>query len=256
MRAYELIKETFCRKLYILIVHLSWLTLYGIFYWLTLPRAGEFSDFGQFIFIWGGCFLALALSAGIFGDDISSGRICVLVTKPFRPGELYIYRLVGLSLQAAVHFILAWCVIFILHVLMRQGSIDNLGLWLLASWLLFNTCAALSTSLSVVIGRAYNALLLLVVIVTGFFVVSWLMVSSKQQAETGVFFSFINFACPPFKLLYKFACGEYGKYSLTVGRFSLAKSIACVVHSLILTVVYSIVGIVLLSRRQFSCERD
>ena len=256
MRAYELIKETFCRKLYILIVHLSWLTLYGAFYWLTLPDAGEFSGFGRFIFIWGGFFLALALSAGIFGDDISSGRICVLVTKPFRLGELYIYRLLGLSLQAAVHFILAWFVIFILHALMRKGSMENFGLWLFASWLLFNTCAALSTSLSVVIGRGYNALLLLVVTVTGFFVVSWLMFSMKQQAETGVFFSFIRFACPPFELLYKFACGEYGKYSLTVGRFSLAKSVACVVHSLILTVVYRIVGIVLLSRRQFSSERD
>ena len=256
MRAYELIKETFCRKIYILIVHLSWLTLYGIFYWLFPPSASEFSEFGRFIFIWGGFLLPLALSAGIFGDDISSGRICVLVTKPFWPGELYIYRLLGLSLQAAVHFILAWCVIFILHALMRKGSMDNLGLWLFASWLLFNTCAALSTSLSIVVGRAYNALLLLVVIVTGFFVVGLLMVSLKQQAETGVLFSFISFACPPFKLLYKFACGEYGKYSLTVGRFSLTKSVACVVHSLILTVVYSVVGIVLLSRRQFSCGRD
>ncbi len=256
MRAYELIKETFCRKSYILIAHLSWLTLYGGFWWLTLPSASEFSDFGRFIFIWGGFFLALALSAGIFGNDISSGRICVLVTKPIWPGELYIYRLLGLSLQAAVHFILAWFVIFILHALMRKGSMENFGLWLFASWLLFNTCAALSTSLSVVVGRAYNALLLLVVTITGFFVVTWLMGSLKQQAETGVFFSFIRFACPPFKLLSKLAGGEYGKYSLTVGRFSLAKSVACVIHSLILTVVYSIVGIVLLSRRQFSSERD
>ncbi len=242
--------------MYILIVHVSWLTLYGIFYWLMTPRAGEFSGFGRFIFIWGGCFLALALSAGIFGDDISSGRICVLVTKPFRPGELYIYRLLGLSLQAAVHFILAWFVIFILHITMRTGSMNGLGLWLFASWLLFNTCAALSTSLSVVVGRAYNALLLLVVIITVFFVVSMMMASMHQQGETGILFSFISFACPPFKLLYKFACGEYGKYSLTVGRFSLAKSVACVVHSLILTVIYSVVGIVLLSRRQFSSGRD
>ena len=252
MRAYELIKETFCRKLYILIVHLSWLALYGMFYWLTLPDAGEISGFGRFIFIWGGFFLALALSAGIFGDDISSGRICVLVTKPFRSGELYIYRLLGLSLQGAVHFILTWCVIFILHITMHKGSMDNLGMWLFASWLLFNTCAALSTSLSVVVGRAYNALLLLAIFVTGFFIVSWLMASTHQQEETGVLFSFIKYACPPFELLSKFASGEYGKYSLTVGRFSLAKSAACVVHSLILTLVYSVVGIVLLSRRQFS----
>ena len=252
MRAYDLIKETFNRKLFILIVHLSWLALYGMFYWLRLPDAGEVSDFARFIFIWGGFFLALALSAGIFGDDISSGRICVLVTKPFWLGEFYIYRLLGLSLQAAVHFILAWFVIFILHIIMRKGSMNNLGLWLFASWLLFNTCAALSTSLSVVVGRAYNTLLLLVVFVTGFFVISWMMQATRQQAETGVLFSFIKYACPPFELLSKFAGGEYGKYSLTVGRFSLAKSAACIVHSLILTVFYSVVGIVLLSRRQFS----
>jgi hypothetical protein len=253
MRAYELIKETFCRKLYILIVHLCWLTLYGFHYWLRLPEA---SEFGRLIFLWGGFFLALALSAGIFGEDISSGRICVLVTKPFWPGELYIYRLLGLSLQAAVHFILAWFVIFILHITMRTGSMNGLGLWLFASWLLFNTFAALSTSLSIVVGRAYNVLLLLVVFAIVQLVVSWLMSSIQQHSETGVFFSFIKFACPPFELLNKFACGEYGKYSLTVGRFSLAKSAACVVHSLILTVVYSVVGIALLSRRQFSCGRD
>jgi hypothetical protein len=82
------------------------------------------------------------------------------------------------------------------------------------------------------------------------------MASLHRQAETGVLVSFLRYACPPFKLLYKFACGEYGKYSLTVGRFSVTKSVACVVHSLMLTVVYSIVGITLLSRRQFSRQRD
>jgi ABC-type transport system involved in multi-copper enzyme maturation permease subunit len=253
MRAYELIKETFCRKLYILIVHLLWLSLYGSFWWFFLPKG---NDFGLFVFIWGGFFLALALSAGIFGDDIASGRICCLITKPLWPGELYIYRLLGLSLQSAVHFILAGCVILILHAIEHQGSIDNLGTWLFASWLLFNTCAALSTSLSVVIGRAYNALILLIVIVTGFFISSVLNSMMKQQEVTGAFSYFIRFACPPFKLLYKFAHGEYGKYSLTVGRFSLTKSVACVVHSLILTAVYSAIGIVLLVRRQFSSRRD
>ncbi len=253
MRAYELIKETFCKKRYILIIHLSWLILCGFFCCFFSLSA---SEFGRLIFLWGGCFLALALSAGIFGDDISSGRICMIVTKPFWPGELYIYRLLGLSLQAAVDFILVWCVIFILHTLVGKGSTDGLGLWLFASWLLFNTCAALSTSLSVVVERTYNALILLVVFVTGFVVVEQLMDYLKQQAETGVLVSCIRFACPPFKMLYEFAGGEYDKNSLTVGRFSLAKSVACVVHSLILTVVYSVVGIVLLSRRQFSCRRD
>lgn len=253
MRAYELMKETYCRRGYIWIVHVVWLVLYGLFWWLFLPSGAEF---GRFIFIWGGFFLPLALSIGIFGDDIASGRICVLVTKPFWLGELYIYRLLGLSLQAAVHFILAACIVFVLHFFMRKGSTEDLGFWLLATWLLFNTCAALSTSLSIVVGRAYNSLLLLVVIVTGYFVVSLLMVSMRQQGGTGVLAGFIKYCWPPFELLYKFARGEYGKYSLTVGRFSVTKSVACVVHSLILMVVYSIVGIALLSRRQFSRQRD
>lgn len=253
MRAYELIKETFCRRGYIWIVHLIWFVLYGVFWWLFLPSAAEF---GRFIFIWGGFLLPLALSTGIFGDDISSGRICVLVTKPFWQGELYIYRLLGLSLQAAVHFILAGCIVLVLHFIMRKGSTEHLALWLFASWLLFNTCAALSASVSVVVGRAYNSLLMLVVIVTGYFVMSMLMVSLGQRGVTGVLAGFIKYPWPPFELLYKFACGEYGTYSLTVGRFSFTKSAACVVHSLILTLVYSVVGIILLGRRQFSRTAD
>ena len=81
---------------------------------------------GRFLFIWAGFFLALALSAGIFGDDIASGRICVLVTKPFWVGELYIYRLLGLSLQAAIHLLLAGGVILVVHLLMRKG---NVAIW-------------------------------------------------------------------------------------------------------------------------------
>ncbi len=253
MKAYELIKETFSRRGYIWIVHVVWLALYGIFWWLFLP-SGE--EFGRFIFIWGGFFLPLALTAGIFGDDIASGRICVLVTKPLWPGELYLCRLLGLSLQAAVQFILASFLVFILHFITKKGNTDYLSLWLFVTWLLFNTVAALSTSLSVVVGRTYNSLLMLVVVVTVYFVMSLLMGSAGPEGSKGVFAGFIRYPWPPFELLYKFANGEYGKYSLTVGRFSVTKSVACVVHSLILTVVYSIVGIVLLGRRQFSRQRD
>ena len=90
MRAYELMKETFSRKMHIWIVHVVWLVLYACFWVLFLNE--EEDVFGQYLFIWGGFLLPLALSAGIFGDDIASGRIRVLMTKPFWPGELYIYR--------------------------------------------------------------------------------------------------------------------------------------------------------------------
>ena len=75
MRAYELMKETLSRKMYIYIVHLSWFAIYGLLFTL---RVQEEESFHGVLFVFGGFFLPLALSAGIFGDDISSGRICVL----------------------------------------------------------------------------------------------------------------------------------------------------------------------------------
>ena len=253
MRAYELMKETFFRRTYIWMVHVIWLALYGVYWWLFLPETPEF---GRFLFIWAGFFLPLALSAGIFGDDIASGRICVIVTRPFWTGELYIFRLLGLSLQAAVHLVLASVLVLVLHAITRKGQVDNLGVWLLATWLLFNASAALSTSLSVVVGRAFNSLLLLVVIVAGYFFLGFLSMYLRDQASATALASFIRYPWPPFELLYKFAAGEWGQYAPTVGKYSVNKSIACVVHSLMLTLAYSVIGIVLLGRQQFSRVRD
>jgi len=253
MRAYELMKETFFRRTYIWIVHVVWLAMYGGFWWFFLP---DMPEMGRFLFIWAGFFLALALSAGIFGDDIASGRICILVTKPFWTGELYIYRLLGLSLQAAVHLLLAGGLVLALHTLTRKGNVDGLGMWLLATWLLFNTCAALSTSLSVIIGRAFNSLLLLVIVITVYFLLTLLQIYVRQEAMPGVLASFIRYPWPPFELLYKLAAGEWGKYALTVGSYSVTKGFACIIHSLMLTLVYSIIGIFLLSRREYSRVRD
>jgi len=253
MRAYELIKETFFRGSYIWIVHAAWLAIYGVFWWLFLPEQPEY---GKFVFIWGGLLLPLALSAGIFGDDIASGRICVLVTKPFWWGEIYIYRLLGLSLQGAVNLTLAAVLAAALHVITKKGSVEGIGLWLLATWLLFSATAALSTLLSVVVRRTYNSLLLLVVIASGYFLVSMLMGFMGPHTTKGVFMGFVRYLWPPFELLFKFANGDYGQFSLTVGKYSVPKDIACVVHSLALTVAYSVAGIVLLTHRQFSRERD
>jgi len=76
------------------------------------------------------------------------------------------------------------------------------------------------------------------------------------QAPKGVFMGFVRYLWPPFELLFKFAHGDYEPFSLTVGKYSVPKSVACVVHSLALTVAYSVAGILLLTRRQFSRERD
>jgi ABC-type transport system involved in multi-copper enzyme maturation permease subunit len=253
MRAFELMRETFTRKSYIWVVHLVWLALYGGYWWLFVPTGQEF---GGFVFIWSGFFLPLALSAGIFGDDIASGRICVLVTRPFWLGQLYIYRLLGLSLQAAVHLVLAGALALGLHAALRRGDTQGLVQWLFATWLLYNACAGLSTSLSVVVGRAFNSLLLLLLVVTGYFLLGLLVSHLRDQSASTALVNIIRYSLPPFELLSKLAGGEYGKYSLTVGRFSVAKSVACVAHTVILTAAYAAVGVILLSRREFSRTRD
>ena len=244
MRAYELMKETFLRKNYVRIEHISWLAIYGLLF--LIPFTSEVWKWGPFLFIWSGCVLPILLSAGIFGDDIASGRICVLVTKPFWLRELYIYRLMGLSLQAVLHLVLAGCIIFILHSGTGRGSIDNLGLWILSSWLVFNTWAALSTSLSVVVRREYNSLLLFVGIGFVYFLVGMLMTFYRDHAAADVFIGFLRYACPPVELLFK----------LAIGKYSLIKSVACVIHSLALTAIYGIVGVVILSKREFKFQPD
>ena len=253
MRAYELLKETFFRRTYIWVVHLSWFAIYALF-WLLFLSTGQ--EAGQFIFLWSGFLLPLALSPGIFGDDIASGRVCVLVTKPFWIGELYLYRLLGLSLQGTVHILLAGGAIFVLDLLMGRGTPNSLGSWLFSTWLLFHACAALSTSVSVAVKRSYNALLVffgvvLVYLMTDALAGYWLEYGAAETVR-----NIIRFVGLPFGLLHHLAKGDYGKYSLTVGKYSSIKSAACTVHCLILTTIYAAVGILILTRRQFSSERD
>jgi len=252
MRAYELMKETFFRKMYIYIVHLSWFAVYGLFLMLEPEEDGFYRTF----FIWGGFFLPLTLSAGIFGDDISSGRICVLATRPLWLGELYIYRLLGLSVQGGVHFILAGGLLLIIHRFTGIGSTDNLGSWLFSCWLLFNTWAALSTSLSVVVKRAYNFVFLLAAFLFFGFLNSILSWNSPDDTTTEVINAFVRYVCPPFALLTKMAQGEYAKYSLIVGKYSAIKAVACVTHTIVLTVFYGLVGVLVLNRRQFAGSRE
>ncbi len=253
IRAYELIKETFLRRTFIWVVHLIWFGIYGLFWLLFLPSNVEA---GQFLFIWSGFFLPLALSAGILGDDIASGRICVLATRPFWLGQLYLYRLLGLSAQGAVHILLAGGLVFVLDTLMGKGTPNNLGVWLLSSWLLFNACAALSTSLSVVVGRSYNSLLTFFGVAIVYLLLDVLAGYWLEYGTAEVMRNVIRHAGLPFGLLHGLAKGDYGKYSLAVGKYDAVKSVACVVHCLILTAAYAGAGILVLTRRPFSSERQ
>jgi ABC-type transport system involved in multi-copper enzyme maturation permease subunit len=244
MRAYELMKETLLRKPYIRIVHISWFATYGLLFIIPFPP--EVWNWGPFLFAWSGCLLPLLLSAGIFGDDIASGRISFLITKPLWLGELYIYRLMGISLQAFLHLVISGCVMFILHGATGRGNINNLGLWILLSWLIFNTWAALSTSLSVVVRRGNNSMLLFVATGFTFFFASFLVTSFPDHRATAVLRIVIRYTCPPIELLVNLAGGKY----------NWIQSFGCVMYSLVLTAFYGIAGIIILSKRQFACVRD
>jgi ABC-type transport system involved in multi-copper enzyme maturation permease subunit len=244
VKAYELIMETFRRRANIRLVHLSWFGTYALLFLIPMPP--EAWLWGAFLFAWSGCLLPLLLSDGIFGDDIASGRIRLLVTEPIRTWELYLYRFLGLSLQAAVHLWLAGALILLLQRLTGHGSADHFAVWMLASWLLFNVWAALSTSLSVVLRRSHNSMFLFIITAGFFLVASFLIAFFPENPGTRAYLAALRYTGPPVELLSKMGLGKAG----------LCGSVASVAHSLLLTALYGAAGIVLLSRREFKYVAD
>jgi len=244
MKAYTLMIETFLRKASIRLVHLSWFAIYAMIF--LFPFGPEMWNWGPFLFGWSGCLLPLLLSEGIFGDDIASGRIRLLVTEPIRSWELYLYRFLGLSFQGAAHLLAASGIVLLLHLLTGRGSMAGFGGWMLASWLIFNTWAALSTSLSVVVKRAHNAMILFIATAAVFFTLSLLTSFFPQSPALGVVLDVVRYTCPPVELLANIG---FGKTSVLGGTGSVA-------HSLLLTMVYGAIGMVLLGRREFKYVAD
>jgi len=253
MRAYELLKETFWRRRHIWAVHVVWLALYVMFWWLYYPDPEEF---GGLLFLCGGFLLPLALGAGIIGDDVASGRICVVLTRPLRPGTLFVYRLLGLSLQGAIHFLLAGIVILLLHVVTRKGSTEDLAFWLFLSWLLFNTWAALSTSSSVLLKRSQNSLLLLVAFVTVGGAMHILIWNLRNYAAGDVLKGILTYCFPPHTLLKDLGNGEYEEEYLALASLRLPRALVYAVHSFLLTAVYAAPGILIFRKKQFLSERN
>lgn len=244
MKTYELIMETFLRKRYIRILHMVWFATYTAIFLIPFPP--ELWNWGAFVFGWSGCLLPLLLSAGIFGNDVASGRMSLLVTKPIRLGDLYLYRLLGLSLQAAVHLALVGALVFGVHHLTNRGSVRYLEAWLLASWLVFNTWAALSTSLSVIVKREHNAMLLFFGAAVTFAGLNSLAYFLPDSRMTVLLQGVVRWACPPVELL----------AALAMAKHTLVQSLGDVGHSLMLTVLYGAIGIILLGRREYKRAGD
>lgn len=244
MKAYELIMETLLRRTYLRIIHAAWLGIYGATFLIPFPP--EVWSWGAFVFGWSGCLLPLLLSAGIFGNDIASGRIGLLITKPIRLGDLYLYRLLGLSLQGVVHLAAVGTLILALHRLTGRGNTENFLAWLLVSWLIFNTWAALSTTLSIVVKREHNAILLFFAAGVVVFALSFVVSFFPDHKLTAVFLGLVRWACPPVELMGRIGLGLAGVW----------RSLDSVAHSLMLTVLYGAIGIILLGRREFKYARE
>jgi len=244
MKARVLMAETFLRKRAILLMHLAWLGAYAPLFLIPF-RPGTW-QWGGFLFGWSGCLLPLALSAGIFGNDIASGRIRLLVTEPVRLWELYLYRLLGLSLQAAVHVWTAGVLILLLHRFTGRGNINHFAVWLLVSWLIFNAWAALSTSVSVVVHREHNSMLVILATIAVLSPLYMLLLFFQDSLGTKIYVGVLRYAGPPVELLVR----------LGQGRCRLPAGIGSVAYSLLLTVFYSVIGVMLLRRREFTAAGD
>jgi ABC-type transport system involved in multi-copper enzyme maturation permease subunit len=244
MKARALIAETFFRKRAILLMHLGWLAACVPLFLIPF-RPGTW-QWGGFLFAWSGCLLPLALSAGIFGDDVASGRIRLLVTEPIRLWELYLYRFLGLSVQAALHLLAAGTLILLLQRFTGRGNIDRFVLWLFASWLIFNTWAALSTSVSVMVHREHNAMLVVLATIMVVSPLYMLLLFFEESAGTKIYYEIVRYAGPPVELLVRLGRGKCG----------LPGGLGSIVHSLALTVFYGAIGLLLLNRREFMPAKD
>jgi len=244
MKARVLMAETFLRKASIRFLHLCWLGTCAAIFLIPLPPEGW--QWGGFVFAWSGCLLPLVISAGIFGDDIASGRIRMAVTEPIRLWEFYLYRFLGLSLQGAVHLVAAGALILVLHRLTGRGGLNHFAAWLLASWLIFNAWVALSTSVSVVARRDQNSMLVLLGTIAVVFPLYMLMLFFEDSLGTKIYHEIVRYAGPPVELLVQLGRGEC----------SLSGYVAGVAHSLGLTVLYGAVGILLLNKREFTYVAD
>lgn len=241
MYAWELIKETVLRKSFIPVIHLVWFCLY-----LVLPLVSSSGDLvlGTLPFILAGLLLPAIVSVGIFGDDIASGRIAVLITKPLRFSRLYLWRLAGIVVQGALHLAVAGVLLLGVNRVLGYGSTAQLPLWLVLSLLLLAAVAALSTTISVVVKRDYNLIVLIgMLLLVAVFKVN--LASVHSPAVTWIR-TLITYGLPSAEMLYR--CGT------PAGSFS--ERLGAVLYVLALTCTYATVGVVLLKYREFKRACD
>jgi ABC-type transport system involved in multi-copper enzyme maturation permease subunit len=245
----EVLRESLFRRRFIPLLHIVYLGVYLLVYGIFCVIPSGPTRWGLWLFIWSGCLLPVLLTAGAFGDDIASGRILQLVTKPVSLGTLYVLRALGVFIQCAVHLAVCYSLVFVLHSLTGQGGQESLGPWFLASLLASLAWLTLSCSLSTFLLREYNIVVIMigsilvvmlwqsVVVVAS--VANWPMVS---EVANGV----VVYGMPPVVLLLR----------LGMQKYNLVGGLAVGAHALGMATLYAAIGILILTHREFLRRRE
>jgi len=211
-----------------------------------LPFSQEIWHWGPFLFVWSGSLLPILLSAGIFGDDIASGRIGVLIIKPIPIYSLFMYRVIGLLLQCIIHIVVVGSIVFTLHRLTGHGSTHNFMLWMISSILLSATWITLSTTLSVFVKREHNTIIIIVATISIFLLLSSLVNFYPTSVITRCTTAIVKYTLPPIEIL----------FSLCKEHYTANQIVGVVLHLMGLLFLYCVLGIWFLTSREFNLKQD
>ena len=245
----EVLKETVFRRRFIPMLHVLYLGVYIMIYAIFYLLPSETAQWELWLFVWSGCLFPILLTAGLYGDDIASGRVLQLVIKPISLGTLYLMRALGVFIQCIVHLAVCCFLVFIMYLITEQEVKGHLGLWFLASVLASLTWLMLSASFSTFLLREYNVIVVLV----GSIVVFMLWQSASIVASIAdwpaiskIADGILIYGVPPVALLFR----------LGMQKCSMAGGVAVTVHAVAMAVLYAIVGIVILTHREFVRKRE
>lgn len=246
---YEVLKETFLRRRFIPMLHVLYVVVYIMVFTIYYLLPSKSPQWELWLFGWSGCLFPVLLTAGLFGDDIASGRILQLLIKPISLGTLYLMRVLGVFIQCVIHLAVCFLMLFIMYLLTEQQAKGHIGLWFLASVLISLTWLMLSASISTFMLREYNVVVVLIGSIVVFMlwqsasivasIADWPVISKAADG-------FMIYGVPPVGLLFR----------LGMQKYSTAGSLAVTLHAVTIAALYTVIGIVILTHREFIRKRE
>jgi hypothetical protein len=241
MYAWALMVETYRRWPLIRLVHVLFLIIYAAL--LVLSVCQDELPPPELILFLIGVALPLALSMGIFGNDIASGRFRELAAEPLPLSAYYFCRVTGLLIQGALHLAFLGGSLLLLHAITGLGSIDYLGQALFVTFVLYATFATLSTSISVFAKAGAD---ILIIILPFLLYIAMYFVRKERISPAWAWFldwglTAGKYALPPVFLLDK--CVTW------------RGAIGVALHGSGLILIYALFAIILLHRKEFKPQR-